>query len=311
MSIFAQLDQVLFLGSAVLATVIKVNGSVPREKGAKMIITEKGEIYSTIGGGAGEAKVIEAAIVALKTGEKKLVELDLSGTTDRKTEGICGGLMQVWVEPWHKGEGQTLARKISTLLKAGQRVTLVTPLDGHSSPYLSPTPLLSIPQFIEILEPPPLLLIVGAGHVGEQLAKVAYNIGFQIVVQDDRSSWANLQRYPTAVKIFNTPIEEAIKELNGYTLFYAALVTRGYQYDLEALAVLLKREIPCQYIGMIGSKKRVNQVYQVLENRGISSQQLKSIFAPIGLDIGALTPEEIAVSIAAELILVRRGGTGI
>ena len=311
MLIFAQLEKVLRNSSSILATIIKVNGSVPREMGAKMIITSRQETYGTIGGGAGEAKVIEAAILALKTGQKQLIKVDLSGESDRQTEGICGGIMQVWLEPWYPKEGGALAREISTLLKTGQTVSLVTPLDGHSSPYLSTTPKPLTFYFLEILEPPPLLLIVGAGHVGEQLAKVAHNVGFQIVIQDDRPSWANLDRYPQAIQIFNQSIDEALKQLNTHTLCYVALVTRGYQYDLEALEVLLKRAIPCQYIGMIGSKKRVNQVYQNLQKGGVSSQQLKTIYAPIGLDIGALTPEEIAVSIVAELIRVRRGGTGL
>jgi xanthine dehydrogenase accessory factor len=87
-------------------------------------------------------------------------------------------------------------------------------------------------------------------------------------------------------------------------------VTRGYTYDLAALHLLLQRPIPCQYIGMIGSEKRVRQVYGAIVQAGIASDMLATIYGPIGLDIGALTPEEIAVSIGAELILVQRGGTG-
>jgi xanthine dehydrogenase accessory factor len=130
------------------------------------------------------------------------------------------------------------------------------------------------------------------------------------MVQDDRPEWANPDHYPQATQIFTASIRAAIAHLATNTQLYAALVTRGYQYDLEALQALLQRDQPCQYIGMIGSRKRVQQVYQALMNTGISKNQLQSIHAPIGLDIGALTPEEIAVSICAELILVRRGGTG-
>ena len=168
--------------------------------------------------------------------------------------------------------------------------------------------------FVEILTPPPLLLIVGAGHVGEQLAKVAYGIGFQIAVQDDRPEWANATRYAIASKIFTEPIETVLEKFKGHSDFYVGLVTRGYQYDLEALQVLLKyhltKQINCRYLGMIGSKKRVRLVLQAIAQTGFSFQTFPNLYAPIGLDIGALTPEEIAVSIAAELILVRRGGTG-
>ncbi|MER3433006.1 MAG: xanthine dehydrogenase [Leptolyngbya sp. ERB_1_1] len=291
---------------AVLATVIQVKGSVPREVGAKMIITDA-EIFGTIGGGAGEAKVIQAALKVLQTGEKQWIEIDLTGAPQRETQGICGGMMRVWLERWEGERAISLTRQILTQLESGQAVSIVTPLDSDQSPYLSE----DCPNqaFIETIEPPPTLLIVGAGHCGIQLAKVAELIGFQVMVQDDRLEWANLDRYPNA-KIFNSSINETVAQLANHTQLYAALVTRGYQYDLAALQALIHRTLPCRYIGMIGSEKRVRQVYQAIEKTGIPNKKLRAIYAPIGLDIGALTPEEIAVSISAELILVRRGGTG-
>ena len=154
-----------------------------------------------------------------------------------------------------------------------------------------------------------MLLIVGAGHVGEQLARVAHLIGFQIAIQDDRPEWANTERYPQAAFIYSN-IEQALEELSNHSSLHVALVTRGYRYDLDALTALLNRDLPCAYIGMIGSERRVMQVYEQTKQMGISEDKLKSIYAPIGLDIGALTPAEIAVSIGAELIMLRRGGTG-
>ncbi|WP_204368429.1 XdhC family protein [Neosynechococcus sphagnicola] len=145
--------------------------------------------------------------------------------------------------------------------------------------------------------------------MGEQVAKVADQIGFQIAIQDDRPQWADPDRYPKNSQIFDA-IPMAIAHLADQSQLYAALVTRGYSYDLAALTALIQRPIPCIYIGMIGSEQRIRQVYQSLKKAGISPQYLQSIFAPIGLDIGALTPAEIAVSIAAELIWVRRGGSG-
>jgi xanthine dehydrogenase accessory factor len=319
--LFQQLTQVLQKEQAVLATVIEVKGSVPRKVGAKMIITADGSTFNTIGGGAGEAKVIRQARIILATGEKQgakqLVEIDLTGVSHRETQGICGGMMQVWLERWSGENAIALAQQICDRLKLGQAVTLVTPLTAEQSPYLLENNSAKNPlsdranAFVETIAPPPLLLIVGAGHVGEQLAKVADLVGFQIAVQDDRPEWANSQRYHQAVTIANEPIDSVVDSLASHTQLYAALVTRGYQYDLEALAVLLKREIPCQYLGAIGSEKRVRQVYRAMAKIGISQQKLQSIYAPIGLDIGAITPEEIAVSIGAELILARRGGTGL
>ncbi len=277
-----------------------------------MILCADGRTFSTIGGGAGEAKVIHQAMTVLATGEKQFVEIDLSGAPQRETQGICGGTMQVWLERW-SGEGAiALIKQILDLLKSGQIATLVIPFASEELPYLLPQTA-ALPNlthaFIETLQPPPTLLVVGAGHVGEQLAKVASLIGFQIAIQDDRPQWANAERYPQASIVFNTPIASAVAQLASCHQLYAALLTRGYHYDLEALEVLLKRHPPCHYIGAIGSEKRVRQVHQAMETR-IPQSQLRSLYAPIGLDIGAMTPAEIAVSICAELILVCRGGTG-
>jgi xanthine dehydrogenase accessory factor len=305
---YDQLAKWLIQESVVVATVVSVKGSVPREVGAKMIIGSQNRIFSTIGGGAGEAFVIEQAAIVLQTGQKQQVEIDLTGAPQRKTQGICGGKMQVWLERWSGEAAVVLVQQILHRLKAGQSATLVTPFDTNQFPRLTdkPTP----NSFTETLQPPPTLLIIGAGHVAEQLAKVAYLIGFQIVVQDDRSEWANTNRYPDASKIYTEAIADVIDHFTDHTMLYVALVTRSYQHDRIALETLLNQKLDCKYIGMIGSEKRVRQVYQSLENAGISQSQLRSIYAPIGLDIGALTPEEIAVSIVAELILVRRGGTG-
>ncbi|MBD2424393.1 XdhC/CoxI family protein [Phormidium sp. FACHB-1136] len=309
---FQQLAQALTYGPAVLATVVSVRGSVPREVGARLVVDAQGQAFNTIGGGAGEAKVLAQAQVVLQTGEPQRVDIDLTGAPNRTTQGVCGGFMQVWLERWQGEEALALATTLVQRLQAGQAVTLVTPLDGNAAPYLSETPVNLDPAaaFVDTLQPPPLLLIVGAGHVGVQLAKVAYLAGFAIAVQDDRPDWANERLYPQALYRLAQPIEPALATLAKHQNLYAALVTRGYTYDLEALTQLVRRPIPCTYIGMIGSEKRVRQVYQTLEQSGLPRASFANIYGPIGLDIEALTPEEIAVSITAELIMVRRGGTG-
>lgn len=325
---YDHLARVLEQGAAVLATVVAITGSVPREVGAKMVICPDGQIFGTVGGGAGEAKVIRQAMIVLATGKNQWVEIDLTGAAHRETEGICGGRMQVWLEHWSGAAAIALVQTMLNRLRSGQPVTLVTSFSTDLPPYLmenscidtdsssslhaSPLGDSSDPTqaFIETIQPPPTLLIVGAGHVGLQLAKVASPLGFQVVVQDDRSEWANSHHYPQAALICNQPIDAVMPLLAHHTQLYAALVTRGYQYDLTALQALLHRSNPCRYIGMIGSKRRVQQVLHAIEKDGYEELPMNSIHAPIGLDIGALTPEEIAISIAAELILVRRGGTG-
>ena len=319
---YQQLAAALSNGAVVVATVVHSRGSVPREVGAKLFLDRRGQVVGTIGGGAGEAKVLRYAAIVLATGENQWVEIDLTGTPDRHTEGICGGAMRVWLARWQGEAAIAQVQYILDSLVAGQSVILETPLDPRRAasllpqglpiihPSATPCPDPSPDTFIERLTPPPTLLIVGAGHCGIQLAKVADLIGFQVMVQDDRPEWANPHHYPQAQQIFTTAIADVVAELATHDHLYVALVTRGYSYDLEALHVLLQRSPPCAYIGMIGSRKRVQQVIQTLRDRGIEADSLRSLHAPIGLDIGAFTPEEIAVSIGAELILVRRGGSG-
>lgn len=337
---YRQLHQLLQQQAVVVATVICTRGSTPREVGAKMMIPERGSPIDTIGGGAGEAKVCQYARSVLRTGEKQFVEIDLSGAPQRSTEGVCGGWMQVLLERWSGEMAIDLAEQILQQLQAGQPGILVTPLTANRSPYLTPPlpetpavptiqpePLLPEPagtpiegamgesaQTLALLEPLPLLpvlLIVGAGHVAVSLAQVAHLLGFQVIVQDDRPDFACADRFPPGAVMWSQPME-SIVELPLPARLYVALVTRGYQYDLDALRQLLKllKHSSPRYVGMIGSKKRVQLVLQALQQTNGAPTWLSQIRAPIGLDIGALTPEEIAVSICAELIQVQRGGTG-
>ncbi|OKH25411.1 XdhC family protein [Chroogloeocystis siderophila] len=319
---YQQMAQALRQDSVVLATVVSVTGSVPREVGAKMLVCRDRTI-GTIGGGAGEAKVIRQALEVLVTGEKQVVEIDLSGASQRKTQGVCGGAMQVWLERWSGDEAIKLVEQIIEVLSSGGCETLVMPFSGDLQPYLEVGD--NEPQrsqsraevstgvrrerrggaFREVLMPLPTLLIVGAGHVAVPLAAIAAMIGFRVTVVDDRAEFATRERFPQANAVIAQPLTLALTcALNSQ---YVALVTRGIQHDLEALRFLLKT--PAKYIGMIGSRKRVHLVRQQLQQEGYPPKVLASLYAPIGLDIGALTPEEIAVSICAELIKVRRGGT--
>lgn len=303
----------------VVATVIQTNGSVPREVGAQLLVRSNGQMWGTIGGGAGEAKVLTQANTVLHTGVKKQVAIDLSGAPQRAIEGICGGYMQVWLERWQGEQAMALAHRIQDQLTQGRALSLKIPLSQDRFPTVELTPVggtptlyldAAAPAFLRPLSPLPTLLVVGAGHCGIQLAAMAHQIGFQVVVQDGRPEWANATNFPHATRIFNQTIAEAVEALEPHTCLYAALVTRGFDYDLPALKALLGRPLPCHYIGMIGSHKRVRKALSALQAEPIGQDRVKAIYAPIGLDIGALTPEEIAVSICAELILVRRGGTG-
>ncbi|MGB7084839.1 MAG: XdhC family protein, partial [Phormidesmis sp.] len=164
--------------------------------------------------------------------------------------------------------------------------------------------------FIETIQPPPVLLIIGGGHVAVALAQMADFAGFQIAVQDDRPEFVTPERFPQA-RLLSRSIRETVDSLTPHSQLYIALVARGFSQDVEALqTLLLQRPWAYQYVGAIGSQKRIRSVCQAVQQQGISIDSLPNFHAPIGLDIGALTPQEIAISICAELIKVRRGGTG-
>jgi xanthine dehydrogenase accessory factor len=160
--------------------------------------------------------------------------------------------------------------------------------------------------FIEPLEAPPALYVFGAGHVGYYLGRVASEAGFELHVIDDRAAFANRERFPFAASVV---VDDIPTWLGGATLppsAYAVVVTRGHRHDLDALEALATREL--RYLGLIGSRAKVARIYDQLLSEGRATlEQLSRVHAPIGLDIGAVTPQEIAVSIAAELVAIRRG----
>ncbi|MEW6321415.1 MAG: XdhC/CoxI family protein [Acidobacteriota bacterium] len=160
--------------------------------------------------------------------------------------------------------------------------------------------------FIEPLETAPALYIFGAGHVGYFLARAAHEAGFQVHVVDDRASFANRERFPDAASVVVDDIPAWLATATLPPSAYAVIVTRGHRNDLDALRALAGRDL--RYLGLIGSRAKVKRVYDALiEDGGATPNQLARVHAPIGLDIGAVTPQEIAVSILAELIAVRRG----
>ncbi|MFN6497262.1 MAG: XdhC family protein [Nostoc sp. DedQUE01] len=309
---YQQLAETLKNSDVVLAIVTNTKGSTPREVGAKMFISADGKTVGTIGGGAGEAKVYQQALQLLKTAKKQFVEIDLSGVPQRETQGVCGGTMQVLLELWSGSESLNIVNQIIDTLKSGYSATIITPFHTDEKPYLLPKTeviaSLHSTALIETLLPPPTLLIIGAGHIAISLVQIGKIAGFQVIVQDDRPDFATKERFADASLVLAQPITSIQELLNKNTNLYVALVTRGYLQDLAALRLLSNYQLP--YIGMIGSKKRVSTVYKILEAEGYKTEFLNQIYAPIGLDIGALTPEEIAVSICAELIKVRRGGSG-
>jgi xanthine dehydrogenase accessory factor len=159
--------------------------------------------------------------------------------------------------------------------------------------------------FIEPVEPAPDLYVFGAGHVGACLARMAHETGFRVHVVDDREKFASADRFPAGVEVVVNDIPEWLGTTDLPATAYAVIVTRGHRHDLDVLRALAPRKL--RYLGLIGSRAKVRRIFDALLDDGIAADALRPVHAPIGLDIGAITPQEIAVSILAELIAVKHG----
>jgi xanthine dehydrogenase accessory factor len=159
--------------------------------------------------------------------------------------------------------------------------------------------------YIEPIEPSPELYVIGAGHVGYHLANMAHEAGFRVHVVDDREKFANPARFPNAVEIVTEDIPTWLNRTTLSPHSYVVVVTRGHNNDLDAMRALAHRDL--RYLGLIGSRAKVARIYEQLTNEGMAIEHLSHVHAPIGIDIGAVTPQEIGVSILAELIAVKHG----
>ena len=233
---------------AALVTVVEVNGSAPRHSGSRMLVYDDGSIVGTIGGGAIEHLVIQAAIDAIITGRPTTIHPHLT----RDLGMCCGGGMTVFIEP---------------------------------------------------LCETPNLFIFGAGHVALQVAPIAHALQFKITIIDDRPDLNHEARFPFAIRVTSDPREYAL-ELRAEAPSYALIVTHDHALDQDLITSLLPK--PLEWIGMIGSEAKVAKFLLRLRASGFEETDLAHLCAPVGLRLGAETPAEIAVSIAAELVRVRR-----
>jgi len=168
----------------------------------------------------------------------------------------------------------------------------------------------TVEVYVEARGPVQELVIVGAGHIAQPLSRMGTSLGFQVTVLDDRPDFATQERFPEAHRLVRADFADPFKDVGIHPGSHVLLVTRGHKYDYECLVSLLRMDLPPAYIGMIGSRRRVRATFVQLLEEGVARQRLDQIYAPVGLDINAETPEEIAVAVAAELVQLRRGGTG-
>lgn len=290
----------------VLITLVECQGSTPRRPGARMAVGADGTLIGTIGGGAAEGKCLDACHAVLREQCARSLEIDLRGNPDAIRDGICGGTMRLLLTPLSTGDAD-LATHIAQTLRSGQRLTLCTCLE---TPYLrikaDGQPLKSDWEWGETLCPEPVLLIAGAGHIGRVLAHRAAEVGFQCMVQDERPQWLCPEAFPVHTRLSSDWAAVLDEFLAWQGQAYTALVTRGFKQDLEALCALAPHFESLAYLGVLGSERRLETVRSLCAARGLPEWPTEITHAPIGIDIGGETPEEIAISILAEMIRKRR-----
>ena len=225
-----------------------------------------------------------------------------------------GGLVEVGARLLIRADGSTTGGLGNPQLDMAVAADGARALQERKSQVVScsvigtPEPDGGVQVFHEVLEPQPQLLIVGAGHIAVPLARFAKILGFEVVVVDDRDKYASVERFPDADRVIAADFGETLLDFPMTPATYLVIITRAHTYDEEALRLTLHR--PSAYIGMIGSRRRVQTVLRTLTAEGYPEDRLRAVRAPIGLDIGSDTPEEIALAIIAEVVATRRGGTG-
>ena len=328
----------------VLATIISHAGSTPRPVGTKMVVRRNGTIIGTIGGGLVEAEILKVAPEVFKTGRAQVRIIELMGATAATADQmICGGRLMIMLE-YLAADTKTIteSQDLIEYLQKGRKGYLVKSLQiwpevgrgesfliqdgevvfGHSflseswlRAFLPEADKIKTPFIMEaedqrfFIEPtfvPGTVFIFGAGHVSQQVAEIASLVKFRTVVLDDREKFANSQRFPKVDQIVVlTSFEKAFADLEIDSDSYVVIVTRGHLHDKTVLEQALRTK--AGYIGMIGSRRKRDILYQTLLSEGFTQDDIDRVHCPIGLNIGGDSPEEIAVSIVAELIKVRSG----
>jgi xanthine dehydrogenase accessory factor len=280
-----------------LCTVLKTYGSTPQTAGATMLVCQGSSAVGTVGGGAVEAEVQREAVGLLKAGRAALLELSLEHDYNTGCAPICGGRMSVGVVTIASTASAEPFAGALSLLRQRQpaQVPLVVEHQGRRLEYRL--------RF----EVPPTLIIAGAGHVGQALARLTVELDFHVVVIDDRAEFASRERFGQRVRLMVGDIAAALGNYPIDAACYVVIATRGHLLDQQALAAVVQR--PAAYVGMIGSKRKSNTILDILESGGVPRRLLDRVHTPIGFPIGAVTVNEIAVSVAAELIQTRRRST--
>lgn len=333
--IFQECARLIALGKqGALASVARRRGSLPMSATAKMLVTADGERTGTVGGGCLEAEIIERALEVASHQRPAISEHTLNSELAGDYGLTCGGTAVMFIEPVY-GE-PTLAdvyAACARLPQHGERAVLVTDADWTTGPLKAVMlpdstigrasdsmrsaaavldPVAELPSLTDqILAEPlvgkPRLVVFGGGHVGARVAEAAAFAGWRVTVVDDRAEFADAARHPAAERTVVSPYHALPESLAIAPDTYVVVATRGHQHD--AVVVEQIARVPTRYLGMLGSRRKVALTWKLLEEQGIARARLDEIHAPVGLSIGADTPEEIAISVVAEMVGVRRAGS--
>ncbi|MDA0264037.1 MAG: XdhC family protein [Chloroflexi bacterium] len=334
----------------VLATVVRTKGSTPQKAGAMLLVREDGSGVGTLGGGCVEGDIWFAAKEILRqNGGPEFKDYYLNEDIAARDGLVCGGTMYFYLEPLQgAADFLPIGNEIVEAYDGGQPVSLATVVntkeggpalgaklllrvDGSVSGTLGSAELdakaIEIAEkvaevgsneafstadgaevFVEGFTTPPTLVMVGGGHVGKATADLAHSLGYRVHLVDDRPEFCNEERFPYAEERVVATYDKWAEQLDLNVNTFVVVATRGHRYDDMALESALRTR--ARYIGVLGSRRKTIMIFRRLLAQGVPLDRIKQVYAPIGLNIGALEPEELAVSIMSEIIMVRRGGDG-
>jgi len=326
---------------AALATVVRTWGSAPRRPGAKMAVSQAGEMAGSVSGGCVEAAVVEEALRALQSGTPKLLHFEVQDETAWEVGLTCGGRLEVFVEPvgsadvvipalgeaidgaragvravvvrgpermlgqsaliWPDGE---VVGALDPALAEGLRVHLRdSPGSGWAETWIHTHPGGEVELFLDPVLPPATLVIVGAVHIAMALTRLAKVLGFRVVVIDPRRRFATSDRFPEADALLTQWPDEGLREAGLNPSTAVAVLSHDPKLDDPALLAALRS--PAGYVGALGSRRTHAQRRRRLLEAGLKEEELARLHAPIGLDLGGASPEEIALSILSEIVAAR------
>lgn len=283
----------------VLVTIIDTKGSAPRHTGSKMIVSKNGIVEGTVGGGRGEYNSLLEAEKLLVNKKFTIMDVARLGDDPKESLMICGGVNKLMLQYIDEKTKEVYFKAIETN-RAGHGVKVRTNLLNGETSLVGLEATSVEDHFDDIIAPVDNILILGGGYVGYAIYEVAVMLGFEVTIFDDRAEFVEENRFPKAVRLESGEFNKLIDsyDFNDYT--YVAVVTRGHLQDAECVKGIIRKNK--KYLGLIGSRRKVSLILEDLQKSGYTQEEIDMVHAPIGLDIGAETPEEIAISIMAEII---------